>query len=405
MRSRWRGYGLALGWLMLVTWVSLVTTLLLTFHPTVGPDSNMYYDTARALRAMPHVDLARFATTVWGSKQPGACPVWDGQSYKYPPLLAILFAPLTLLSCANATMVWRVVTFVLWGLCALALTRAPWRPNGPWRAFAACALVALYLPLIDGMLLGQIHLAILASCLAGVALVARRRELSGGAVLAAGAWIKYVPGAVVAYYLLTGRWRVAAGALVSGAALLLAQVMIVGPASLMDSLSPTLFAVTGAVWAGWPGGVTWGLAACVVFAIGVVTARWSLRAQGDDMLGIGWALCTMLFFSPVIQWLYLTWLLPAFWACLTATWRIASGARDARDWRRLTPFAGIALIYAVSLVPFNHIATSSAIVSLWLLCGALYLRSAGIHMPVTAHLQQPVARLAAPGASRVNGRS
>jgi glycosyl transferase family 87 len=178
---RWRDYGLALGWPMLVAWVSLVATLLLTFHPTVGPDSNMYYDTARALRAMPHADLAQFATTVWGGKLPGACPVWDGQSYKYPPLLAILFAPLTLLSCAGATMVWRIVTLILWGLCAFALTRAPWRPGSQIWAFLACALVALYLPLIDGMLLGQIHLAILASCLAGAALVVRRREFSGGA--------------------------------------------------------------------------------------------------------------------------------------------------------------------------------------------------------------------------------
>ena len=405
MKTRWRGYGLALGWPMLMAWVALVAILLLTFHPTVSPDSNMYYDTARALRAMPHVDLAEFATTVWGSKQPGACPVWDGQSYKYPPLLAILFAPLTLLSCAGATMGWRVVTLVLWGLCAFALTRAPWRPNSPAWAFVACALVALYLPLIDGMLLGQIHLAILASCLAGAALVARQREFSGGAVLAAGAWIKYVPGAVVAYYLLTGRWRVAVGALVSGAVLLLAQVAIVGPLSLMDSLSPSLFAVTGAVWAGWPGGMAWGLAACLLFAMGIVTTRWGLGARGDDTLGIGWALCTMLFFSPVIQWLYLTWLLPAFWACLTATWRIARGANDTRGWWQLTPLAGLALIFVVSLVPFNHFATSGAIIALWLLCGSLYLWSAGVRMPAAVRLQRPVARLAPSATSYINDQS
>ena len=279
MKTRWRGYGLALGWPLIVTWVTLVATLLLTFHPSVAPDSNMYYDTARAFRSMPHANLAQFATTVWGGAQPGGCPVWAGQSFKYPPLLAILFSPLTLLSCSRATLVWRIITLALWGACAFALTRAPWRTTGRWWAFAGVAIVTLYLPLIDGMLLGQIHLAILASCLAGVALVARRREFSGGAALAAGAWIKYVPGAIVAYYLLTGRWRVAAGAAIAGGALLLAQVAIVGPTAMMDSLSPTLFAVTGAVWAGWPGGIAWGLAAGAVFAVSVITARWGKRTQ------------------------------------------------------------------------------------------------------------------------------
>ena len=399
MRTRWRGYGLAVGWLLLTTWVALVAILLLTFHPTLAPDSNTYYDTARALREMPHANLAQFATTLWGSAQPGGCPVWAGQSYKYPPLLAILFTPLTLLSCASATLVWRVITLVLWGVCAFAFIRAPWRTAGRWWAFAACAMVALYLPLIDGMLLGQIHLAILASCLAGVALVARRREFSGGAALAAGAWIKYAPGAIIAYYLLTGRWRVAAGAVVTGVVLLLAQVAIVGPAAMMDSLSPTQFALTGAVWAGWPGGMAWGLAAGVVFAAGVMTARWGMRAHGEDTLGIGWALCTMLFFSPVIQWLYLTWLLPAFWACLIEAARIARGGVATRDWRRWTPLVVLALIFAISLVPFNHIANSVTIISLWLLCGALYLRSARLRAPSHGLSAHATARLETQAAS------
>jgi hypothetical protein len=150
--------------------------------------------------------------------------------------------------------------------------------------------------------------------------------------------------------------------------------------------------------------MAWGLAACILFAVGIVTARWGLGAQGDDTLGIGWALCTMLFCSPVIQWLYLTWLLPAFWACLIATWRIARGAKDIRDWRRLAPLAGLALILAVSLVPFNHTATSVAIIALWLLCGALYLRSAGIRMPVAIHLQGPVAELAPRTSTYINDR-
>ena len=103
----------------------------------------------------------------------------------------------------------------------------------------------------------------------------------------------------------------------------------------------------------------------------------------------------MLFFSPVIQWLYLTWLLPAFWACLIETVRIARSGVATRDWRRWAPLTAVALIFVISLVPFNHIANSVTIISLWLLSGALYLRSAGLRAPSPGLRAHATARLAA----------
>ncbi len=380
MKTRWRGYGFALAGSLIAIWVSLVAALLLTFHP-VASDWNTYYDTARALRASPHADLWNYATTAWGGAQPGGCSLWPNLPYKYPPLLVILIAPLAFLPCSAATLVWRIVTLALWGVCAFALAGPAWRAGERWWALAAVAMVTIYLPLIDGMLLGQAHLVILAIIFGGIALITRGRDRWGGGILAFGAWIKYAPAVVILYYLLTGRWRIAIGAAVAGIALLLAQLAIVGPASLLKSLSPGMLATTGAVWDGWPGGALWGIAASVIFAVGVVSTHRKSLSKGDEALGIGWALCAMLLASPVIQWLYLTWLLPAFWACLIETTRIARGAVSIGDWRRWTPLAALALIFAISLIPFNHIANSVTIIGLWLLCGALYLRSAGLLIP------------------------
>ncbi len=95
----------------------------------------------------------------------------------------------------------------------------------------------------------------------------------------------------------------------------------------------------------------------------------------------------------------MTWLLPAFWACLVAAMRIARGGVS-HGWRLWTPLAVLTLIVTISLMPFNHIAISVTIIALWLLAGALYLRSAGIPSPLAILRGQPAAtegaRLARP---------
>lgn len=375
MGMRVRRYATLAAVLLLVIWATFVAALLLTFHP-VASDWSTYYDTARALRLSPHANLWDYAITVAGGSGPDGCSLWPNLPYKYPPLLAIILAPLTYLPCGAATFVWRLVTLGLWIACGLALALPSWRAGRRGWALAAMALVMCYPPLIDGMLLGQVHLIILALILAGVALVANGRQVWGGAALAIGVWIKYAPGVIVVYYALTGRLRLAAGAVVAGLALLVAQLIIVGPASLLTSLNPSMLAVTGAVWDGWPGGSLWGIAAGAVFAIGVLLARWRGERPASDALGIGWALCAMLLASPVIQWLYLTWLLPAFWACLLEAARIARDVNNDAGWLRWAPLVTLALIFAVSLIPFNHLANSVTIIALFALCGTLYARSA-----------------------------
>ncbi len=387
--ARLRSYGYILGWSLVAVWIALVSWLVLAMHP-VASDWNMYYDTARALRAAPHIDLALFSTTAWGGSLPGGCSLWYGLPYNYPPLLAVLLAPLTILPCGPATLVWRLVTLALWLACAGAIALPALRARSWGWGLAGVALVAFYPPLIDGMLLGQAHLVILACCLLGAALISRGRAALGGGVLALGGWIKYVPVAVILYYALMGRWRVVAGALAGGLLLLLGQLAIVGPTSLLESFTPAAHASlvpSYAAWAGLPGGAIWGVAACGVFALGVLLARRFGASAPDEALGVGWALCTALLLSPVVWWLYLTWLLPAFWACLRIVARRSSPSATASQpgWRRFaarwTPRVALVIAFALTLIPFNHPTIAAGTLLLWVVCGALYLRGAHLRLP------------------------
>ena len=377
---RWRAYGYFGLNSLLVVWVGLVAALLLTFHP-VASDWNIYYDTARALRLDPHARLMDYAVTTAAARQPGACPLWPDLGYLYPPLLAMLLVPFTYLPCGAATLLWRMLSLVLWAACAGVLMAAPWRLRGKGWRLVGLAGVAIYLPLIDGMLLGQAHLIILATILAGAALVQGGREEWAGGVLALGAWIKYLPIAVVGYYLLTRRWRVAVGALAGGLALLVAQVLVVGPASVLAGLEPAASAASGtdsSLWYGIPGGDVWGVAACGVFILAVVVGERTRQAERDDALGAGWAVCTVLLLAPVAHWSYLTWLLPAFWACARTLIKRRPDTAPKMAMSAKLALGALGIMYALALVPFNHATIFGAMVCLWLMCGGLYARAVGV---------------------------
>lgn len=383
MIVRLRRYGFVVSVLLLGVWIALLAALLLTIQSR-SSDWSTYYDAARAIRLTPHANLWDHETIAWNSQQPGGCALWSGVNYRYPPLLAMLIAPLTNLPCAGATLVWRVLTLGLFAVCAAGLTIGPWRADSFKWALATVAIVSIYFPLIDGMLLGQVSLLILASVLTGAILVVHGHETWGGAVLAAGAWIKYVPGAVVVYYALTGRWRVALGAAVSGAALLVAQVVIAGPASVTRSFAPAMEATDTAIWANLPGGAWWGVGAGALYAAAIACTRRRTVDIRVDALGVSWTLCTVLLMAPVVWWLYLTWLLPAFVTCLAETARWDRAGLGAPGWKRWALLAVLACLFAISLIPYNHISISVSVFGVWIICGALYLRRMELRVPLFA---------------------
>jgi hypothetical protein len=103
--------------------------------------------------------------------------------------------------------------------------------------------------------------------------------------------------------------------------------------------------------------------------------------------------------SPLVRWHYLTWLLPALMACLDVALQHAKQSNPQRDWRpvalRWWPSAVLALIYYLLVVglPITKFrAPAAGTLLLWLLCGALYLWSAGERpsQEVITHGEMPI---------------
>ena len=287
------------------------------------------------------------------------------------------------LPCASATYLWHAVNIVLWVVCTILLARQADAINR-WYALIIVALVATFAPLLQGMIIGQVHLIILASCLVASALVQRARpgsEYLAGAALAFGAYIKYFPAFLVLYYLLRGRWRVPVGAAVAAVVLGAAQVLVVGPNLFFEAFRSSEQSVQGQVRSIWAMAIPGGLAIAVLVFVGFVTGMLyaQRRGGGDEQVGVGWALCTMLLISPLVWWFYLTWLLPAFVACLTMALRSRRRLSDIRRWGPLAPLALAYLLVLVRMVS-TDLADAAGVVAtllLWIGCGAYYLRSAG----------------------------
>ncbi len=91
----------------------------------------------------------------------------------------------------------------------------------------------------------------------------------------------------------------------------------------------------------WAMAIPGGLAIAVLVFVGFVTGMLyaQRRGGGVEQVGVGWALCTMLLISPLVWWFYLTWLLPAFVACLTMALRSRRRLSDIRRWGPLAPLA------------------------------------------------------------------
>jgi hypothetical protein len=140
-----------------------------------------------------------------------------GWHYLYPPLFALLVAPLSALDTASQVVVWYVINVVLAFGCFVEARRllgliCRAGPRTP-RWVAACGLLAAILPTLDCMQAGQLGLAILYFLTLGFRIVlqdpTRRGGFLGGLILALPAVLKLVPSLPVAF-LLFQRWSVVA---------------------------------------------------------------------------------------------------------------------------------------------------------------------------------------------------
>jgi hypothetical protein len=161
---------------------------------------------------------------------PGAAQIIDNQkTFASTPLVAWLFAPLTVFS--------EPVAYVLWTLLSVAALVLAWHIAAPYKGLAKLTLLLLAVglaPVFINFYFGQPNMILMALVAAGWWFCTKDHPLAAGAALALATFIK--PQAVIfipAALLVTGRYRLvaswAAGCIVLG----IATALALGPSGLI----------------------------------------------------------------------------------------------------------------------------------------------------------------------------
>lgn len=392
----WLWAALIAAWLV---WLGVVA-LSIPLTSAHSYDFDTYYAAAQALRFDHSADIYRVATLNQVAQAHGLC-AHTGHflpPYVYPPLLAILLEPLTLLPCGSAATLWLLLNAALWAAATLLLADVLAR-RWPERRLAATTLVTLLslgcLPAYYGLFLGQAHLLILAGFALTLWLAERDRLALAGGALVIIALIKLIPALLLVTYLLRGRWRLIGAAALVGAGLLGVMLLRSSPASVARSLPAGAALLSSGLTSGGnealvaslpPALHLVGLGLAALIGLLWLLALWRRRggAHGDDLLAIGWTLCVMLLISPLVWSFYLIWLTPTFIACATAL-----GPPLRRDARVVGLWLALAGLYLCIVLPIGalHVAATLA---LWGLAGALYWRSSSAS-PSTLAPAKPIA--------------
>jgi Glycosyltransferase family 87 len=157
-----------------------------------------------------------------------------GNTYIYPPLLAQLLVPLTLLSRETAAQVWFWLNVaVLIGVTA-ALDRVSQRRGFCW------LVVPIFAVLLDALQIGQVTIILLALLTGAWLAVRADRRFLCGLLLALATWIKVYPAFLILYFAWKREWQVVRAALIVGLALALLQIALSG----VDTFAAALTTLT-----------------------------------------------------------------------------------------------------------------------------------------------------------------
>lgn len=195
-------------------------------------DFPIYYAAARALGHNSAATIYVWQTLAHSMPSPssGGCPLAPHVPYIYPPLLAIVLEPLTILPCTTASRVWHIGGVALWGIATALLVLQLCR-SWPRQPLLAAGLAiggsALCFPMLDGLWLGQVTAILLCAFVFFPWLVRKEHYWLAGAVLAFVACVKIFPALLIIYSMARGRWRIVAGAAVAGT--VMAALMLLGP--------------------------------------------------------------------------------------------------------------------------------------------------------------------------------
>lgn len=220
-------------WLLsFAPWVLGVLLLILVARPDTFQDFEGSYYPAAVLAAHGESPYAYALANLYhnAAKQVGGL-------YVYPPVIALLLAPLTRFTAHAAGLVWYALNLILLAATAWCLAIL-WFPQRR-RCLAAGVLWLFLLALnpIQGVLqLGQADIATLCATAWGVLLAtraagdrsARWTAWGAGACLATATLFKLYPGGLLLYYVYKRQYRVVLAAVVTGVAWLVLCAGLLG---------------------------------------------------------------------------------------------------------------------------------------------------------------------------------
>jgi alpha-1,2-mannosyltransferase len=287
----------------------------------------------------PYVELAR------GTDLP----------FTYPPIAAVLFAPLAALPQWLAVGLWLVILMAAAGVSfALLLRRTAPASTTPLVVIGVAAAAFLTEPFFATFGYGQINTVLLAAVLVDAELV-RRGSRYGGLLTGLAAAVKLTPAIFLTYFLITGRRRAAGRGIVAAAIGTLLPVLLApswAPSYWTSGVTDpgrvgevrgegnqSLLGMVSRWWVDLDDSVALRVALLVAATtVGLLLAR-RCWAAGRDDVGLGVVAVAGLLASPVSWDHHYVWLAPLLVAMLAPT------APEA--WRR----AGILAIAVLLVCP------------------------------------------------------
>jgi alpha-1,2-mannosyltransferase len=280
----------------------------------------------------------------------------QGLPFTYPPVSAILAAPLVLVPLRAAEIAWTAMVYVPLAVAIWVGFRDLLQRAGPYRQAVFAVLIgccAFLVPVEQVMSFGQIDLFLVALCL--VDCCASRPWWPRGALIGLAAAVKLEPAVFVIYLLITGRRKAAAVAAASITALS-AGAWALAPRDSLTYWTSAIFDTSrlgGNAAAGnqslrgmllrsaLPGhlvSVVWLIIVIAVATAGFAAAR-ACWQRGDDRAGVAIIGLLAALLSPVGWIHHLCWIVVA----------IGVMVGPGRDWRRVTVAAAAFLLFLLRL--------------------------------------------------------
>jgi hypothetical protein len=179
----------------------LLVLLLQTFRQAYRPegyDFTSYLMSARALYT-------------------GGDPYHTGTTFEYiyPLFLAFVLIPLSAVPYWLANLVWfglnaGSLLYLCWAIPKIAEGSEAAAPAGRFALTAAIVMAVLFSPLQNHLLNGQVNLIVLLCCVMFLRFYTREKDVAAAAWLGAAIAIKIVPGILVVFLLVRGRFRIVA---------------------------------------------------------------------------------------------------------------------------------------------------------------------------------------------------